>query len=360
MNIISGCPRSGTSLMMDLMREAFGDGRIMGKKFPQVVDIAAQQEQETDEQYAVRSYILNKRKQNMSAQSEESKDLNPNGFWEMEYTVQGVKYAFGDRERLDKILTEEPKSFCKIVSQGLINSDPRYINKIIYMVRHPREVAKSQERLKHQGPITGEDAPVRNGKAVKIHSPEMYINVTTAACQWFLAYPEVPVLYVYYNDLINNPQQTLTQISQFLEEDIADIENVASIVDTKLRRSQPEDVENDLWEISETIYELFTQKKYAEVVKYAQEQQEFMRKKKEKIFCMRTNTPVDLNVCKLCRSCDNPYAKNQIPVAERKGIDWQNEPCIYECTRKEDGKLLTIQESIDHNFWKDGIQPKEI
>ena len=35
MIVVSGCPRSGTSLTMDCMRHAFGEDRIMGKKFPQ-------------------------------------------------------------------------------------------------------------------------------------------------------------------------------------------------------------------------------------------------------------------------------------------------------------------------------------
>ena len=35
MYVVSGCPRSGTSLMMDLMRVAYGEKRLLGKKFPQ-------------------------------------------------------------------------------------------------------------------------------------------------------------------------------------------------------------------------------------------------------------------------------------------------------------------------------------
>jgi len=32
--IVSGCPRSGTSVTMDIQREAHGDEAICGEKFP--------------------------------------------------------------------------------------------------------------------------------------------------------------------------------------------------------------------------------------------------------------------------------------------------------------------------------------
>ncbi len=35
MLIISGCPRSGTSVQMDIHRAVFGEERILGAKFPQ-------------------------------------------------------------------------------------------------------------------------------------------------------------------------------------------------------------------------------------------------------------------------------------------------------------------------------------
>ena len=41
-------------------------------------------------------------------------------------------------------------------------------------------------------------------------------------------------------------------------------------------------------------------------------------------------------------------------------VDWRNTPCLFEClydlSRNED-ELLTIEESIEHNFWRSGIEP---
>ena len=41
-------------------------------------------------------------------------------------------------------------------------------------------------------------------------------------------------------------------------------------------------------------------------------------------------------------------------------IDWKIEPCIYECGHNKGYKQLTIEESIENNFWKDGILPINI
>ena len=358
MYIISGCPRSGTSLMMDLMRESFGDERILGKKFPSEKNNIPKTKHETDAQYNARVYVDEHIKSKRSDSLGNSKDMNPNGFWEMEYTVKGVKYDFNDRNRLEELKVESPKSFCKIVSQGLSQSDPTYIDKIIYMIRHPREVAKSQERLIRSGPINGDNAPMVNGKAVKIHTPEMYIQVTTSASQWLLSYPEIPVLFVHYNDLIENATEVLSQIEDFLGEDILDKPKVSQVIDSSLRRSQPEDIESDLWIVSEKVYELFCSKQYQELLTYMAEQDIEMRKKNRKLFCMRTESVVGNNICSLCISKTNPYSKNQIPVSESKGIDWRSKPCIYECGFREGFEPLTIQESIDNNFWIDEVEPK--
>ena len=129
--------------MMDCLRMAFGDERVIGEKFPQESRIAAglaKHEEETDSEFEARQYIRDLFNPNAQKDFTITKDMNPNGFWECRYSVQGIKWHM-DMPKIDK-------QICKIVSQGLINSNPNYIGKIIYMLRDPRQVAKSQERLK--------------------------------------------------------------------------------------------------------------------------------------------------------------------------------------------------------------------
>jgi len=60
LTVVSGCPRSGTSLMMDCLRTAFGDDRIIGNKFPQEerVNLGLDKHtEETDDEFAARRYV---------------------------------------------------------------------------------------------------------------------------------------------------------------------------------------------------------------------------------------------------------------------------------------------------------------
>jgi len=342
MIVISGCPRSGTSLMMDIMRETFGEGRIIGEKFPQEKRIKRQterQEGETDQQWAVREYIMNKdgSKQKALAEFAETKDMNPNGFWECGYTVRGIQYVRPEN-------APKATDICKVVSQGLAQSNPQYIDKVVYMLRHPRAVAKSQERLK--GRYGGLDNPERGGKEVREHSPKMFVQVTKAAASWLRAHAHVPVLLVDFDDLIEDPAAQLQRVQDFLGE--GDFTQSVSRIEPKLRRSYPQEVEHPLWGPAEALYSAMSSLDYDAVADV--EVQRVEREKRR--VCVRLGRAVVDNECALCRA-DANTRRNYAVQATRRGIAWQSEPCVYECL--EEGK--TIEESIASNHWANLAAP---
>jgi len=364
MFIVSGCPRSGTSLMMDLMRVAYGEDRIVGKKFPQeehMEQMLQQGPNESDALYATRMYILSRRKDQDKVQKEleHAKDMNPNGFWEMLYTVKGVRYRFHDLDNLEKYKNEKKKSFCKIVSQGLVQSDPQYIDKIIFMVRHPRSVAKSQEKLVRPSPIGNLSDIKIDGEDIKIHTPEMFINVTGGVSNWILRYPNVHIHYVLYDDLLEDPDTVLTGIQEFLGED-GNIQDAAKRIDKKLRRSLPENVDCDLWEDAEFVYDNFVKGQHKEVVEYLKRPDIATNRANMKFPCFRSGQQAQHSICDICRGENPSYIKNQRVQAVQKGIDWKKEPCIYECGYNPLSKALTVEESIKNNFWFDGSEPINI
>lgn len=364
MYVVSGCPRSGTSLGMDLMRVAYGDDRLLGKKFPQESrkeEIEKRRPNETDEQYTTRMYCLNRTRNDeaIEARLEQTKDMNPNGFWEMLYTVQGCHYRYADLERLDKLLTEEKKSFCKIVSQGLAQSDPKYIDKVIFMIRHPRAVAKSQERLVRPGPL-GDIARTKvDGEKLKVHSPEMFINVTGMVSYWFKRNPDIPVLYVFYDELLQNPDKVLSEIQEFIGEK-GDMVSAAKQINKKLKRSEPEDVPSPLWEDAEFVYDNFLKRDYQKIVDYLSRPDIAFNRYTLQYPCLRSGRPVRPDICDVCRNKKSSYIKDKKKIAKKKKIDWENEPCIYECGYRLGFKPLSIKESIENNFWKDGVEPINI
>jgi len=352
MIIISGCPRSGTSLMMDIMRETFGEKRILGKKFPQDQKIKYYNNQapkETNGQYDIRKYKqeLNERKSGINPVKdfEETKDMNPNGFWEMLYTVQGCFYRFKDANNLEILLKEKEKSICKIVSQGLINSDPQYIDKIIYMIRHPRAVAKSQERLKRNLPSFQTEKGIKHLEdEVTIHSPEMYINVTIQAAKWLLKYKNKEVLFLHFEDLLEQPEKELKRVQSFLNE--GDFTESIKRINPKLRRSYPQDVKNNYWEISEKIYKAFSEKDYRKVISFQTEYSKLKQDTEKSWFCERVNRMTYTTGCKSCYS-DARVKKRLAKSATERGINWENLPCLYEC----ENKGISIKDSIKNNNW---------
>lgn len=338
MIIVSGCPRSGTSLMMDCLRMAFGDDRIMGSKFPQEDRIAAgieKHESETEDEFQARVYLRDIVNPNAEQDFSVSKDMNPNGFWECRYSVQGIKWHMNMPELDGKI--------CKIVSQGLFQSNPIFVDKIIYMLRDPRQVAKSQERLKRM-PFLSHKEEMESG--LKIHTPEMFITVTYQACMWLLANPDIPVTTVLFDDLIMKPDETLDSLQNFL----GDGDFSQHQIDPKLKRSYPEEISHHLWEYADTIYEFMKKGEYQKVIDYFEENRKMIFRDKAQTFCVRLRERMVYNECVNCKSSCS-LVKNLVKRAEEKKIAWQYEPCMFDCLVDPLNDHISIKESVQNNHW---------
>ena len=322
MIVVSGCPRSGTSLMSSILREVVGAENFHGSKWPQDAKIA-RFKANADE---VDRYVRDKKEPGWD--SEAYKDLNPNGFWECAWTVRGV-------QRYDQC--PRPLEGAKVVSQGLANSNPEAISRVIYMVRDPRSVAKSQERLKRQFVPDG-----------TVHSPEMYIKVHKAAAAWIEKHkPDLRV--VDFDDLLEDPVGVLSGIDDW----IGDVDLPGSFADQsteirqRLRRSSdhqtPEQSEeDDSWEDAEDIYEMLKAGDFAGIVKRRRKKPDPHRN----YFCTRLGTQVPAAMCRFCLE-DETTRQNFKLTAKQRGIDWRTEPCVFEC--KERG--ISMVDSIASNHW---------
>jgi len=368
MYIVSGCPRSGTSLMMDCLRAALGEDRILGSKFmgkdKQLAmlkrDKIYQRDNETPEEFSLRQYMFEKNKVNAAKSIEEvekrkehMKDMNPNGFYEMQFTVTGIKYAFAMDDLFKRIRSEGDSPYvCKVVSQGLIQSDPQYVDKIVYMIRHPRAVAKSQEKLIRPN---RKKFQLEDGEVVEepVHTPKMFIDVTKQAALWLEANKDKKVLIVEYDDLIEDPKKQFKRIKRFLGE--GDFKQAEGIINPKLRRSIPQDIELALWDDAEYIYEEFKKRNFKKIKTYMEDPFVETNLEKTRIPCIRTGRDMAYRECKACHE-DYVVRNNYKHAAETDGIDWENEPCVFECSKfVDDNRRVGVEESIKTNTWRDWV-----
>jgi hypothetical protein len=350
MIVISGCPRSGTSLMMLLHKEALGTDAIIGTQW-----MAIDPEIDDDNRTACINYIKDKKNPDWRAEQEQTKAMNPNGFWECPWTVRGIQWVQH---------APENNKVCKIVSQGLANSNPQYIDKVVMMSRHPWSVANSHKDLKLNLPFSHN---TRN-KDIGNVSPNMYINVTYSVCKWILA-NDPDVMLVNYEDLICDPDTEINRLQDFVGG--GKWKAAKSKINKKLQRNTPQkpDGENDRWGLALDMHNEFKTGNWQKVIDVYDA---YQQKKKDnetdtdkgvKFFCPRWGGQVGNTFCHNCKKNDPDILKNLKDASEKRKIVWKNEPCLWDCGMNPDRESytpLTIDQSIDNNHWCDGYMPVEL
>jgi len=167
MFIVAGAKRTGTSLMMQMFKEA--GFKVLGEKFPAVWE-------------------------------GKNNEKNPEGFYESKFVEEGVNNTTSPfPPRSHKL------SVTKIFSHSLYKCDSSYIKKVVLMVRDWREQTQSWNELAY----LNEEAPV-------IYPP---------GYDWFYEYNSYindyvkrsyNTLVIKYDDLIENPEDVSIKIGDFI------------------------------------------------------------------------------------------------------------------------------------------------
>jgi hypothetical protein len=182
--VVSGLPRSGTSLMMSMLQAGGLEA---------LVDHTRQPDED-----------------------------NPRGYLEFEK----VKELKDDRSWLK----DARGKVVKAVSAHLQNLPRNYSYKVIFMRRQMEEILASQRRML-----------LRRGEpADRVSDEEMarlftqHLDRVTA---WLTLQPNMPVLYIDYNELLKDPTDALQRINAFLGGGLR-IEDVAGVIDPTLYRQR--------------------------------------------------------------------------------------------------------------------------
>jgi hypothetical protein len=186
--IVSGLPRSGTSMMMKML-EAGGISP-------------------------------------MTDQIRTPDEDNPKGYYEFERVK---KMPEGDKAWV----AEANGKAVKVISALLehLPGDQNY--RVIFMRRQMDEVLASQKQML-----------IRSDKPTDKVSDEvlagMYRKHLATVDAWLRAQPNISVLYLDYNAVLADPRQYIAEINRFLGDNL-DIEKMAAIIDPNLYRQRGRD-----------------------------------------------------------------------------------------------------------------------
>ena len=180
--VVSGLPRSGTSLMMQMLHK----GGIKAL---------------TDE-------------------NRKADDSNPKGYFEYEPVMSIHK----DNSWLP---LAKDKSV-KVVAPLLKFLDPKFRYKVIFMNRDLTEIVKSQQKMIGKDPET---LPTRLFEAYKKHLKQVEI--------WKNREPGVELMYLNYRDVLENKEESIDKINSFVGLDLNKIE-MTKCIDKSLYRNKVE------------------------------------------------------------------------------------------------------------------------
>jgi len=187
--VVSGLPRSGTSMMMRMLES----GGI-----PPLTD-----------------------------ELREADKDNPKGYYEFERVK---KLDEGDTDWVEQA---QGKSV-KVISALLKYLPAGYTYKLIFMRRNMDEILASQRQML-----------IRRGEPTDSVSDEeladLFRKHLAQIQAWIDGQPNVEVIYVSYNDVVENPLEQSQRINHFLG-DTLDVESMARIVDQALYRQRESDL----------------------------------------------------------------------------------------------------------------------
>jgi hypothetical protein len=184
LTIVSGLPRSGTSMMMQM---------IHAGGIPALTDEIRKADED-----------------------------NPKGYYEFEPVKRTKKDA--------SWLKQAPGKVVKMVHVLLLDMPPGYEYRVVFMRRALEEVIKSQDvMLQRQGKDSGD---LSKEQLIRAFSGQM-----EKVEKYVAEHPNFKMLQVNYNQMINEPAPLVAQVNDFLGGDL-DTEAMMAVVDPSLYRQR--------------------------------------------------------------------------------------------------------------------------
>jgi hypothetical protein len=160
---------------------------------------------------------------------------NPKGYYELEAVKQMQK---GNT----RWVSESKGKVVKIISALLEFLPPEYQYRIVFMQRNMSEILASQrEMLIRQGEQAdkiGDDDLAR-----------LYQNHLTRVTEWLTDRPNIQVIYLNYNQILENPDEPVSRLCQFLQPFSLDQTRMLGVVEASLYRQRESTVARPVTQI---------------------------------------------------------------------------------------------------------------
>ena len=244
------------------------------------------------------------------ARREKHVEDKPFGYWDNIFTNNGIYYKVQTYDLLQKIssLPFNENLISKMSYDGVVKSDPKYIYKIILIIRYPHN-KKERE----------------------------FLEKTISLCKWLLLNPEVDTHIIDYDNL--SLDATKLRINTVLgKEHIKDIEGVIP--------KYPAEPENTIRKICDLMLVKDIESARDLALKELSERNRGSRTWK----CLRTGKNTNEEQCKTCMG-SKEFREALKKRAINKQVDWMHQPCLFECGKSLDLEPITFETSIKNNFW---------
>lgn len=230
--IVSGEPRSGTSLMMKTLETLGID--IAGETFPGISRLSKAAESASGKR-------KEKLQDRLTKMESTTKKLNPGGFYEIPGVVmRGIRKVDDDTSgKAVKIIT--PGLMERVLPSGQTVGTPMdLVDKVIFCLRNPKNVSLSQTNLDSSVEIRGLGQEWENFR--NPISPMRYVTHMGSFANWFANQPDEirsKFKFIDYDNFIDNPQATVDAITSHIgyTPSAAQISDAVGNVDESLRRS---------------------------------------------------------------------------------------------------------------------------
>jgi hypothetical protein len=246
---------------------------------------------------------------------DQHKKERPYGYWDNCFTTEGITYKLHNLETLHNIAnlptTEAP--FLKLKPSGLVSSDPKYIDKVLIILK--------KSNIKKLNP---------------------YLSMMGDICRWLNYNPQVKSHILCCEELTDDTVLS-KRLTSFLCVSL-DSEKLKHMI-TELTPDKCNDkVINDLFEAMKS-------KNYDKSIEIINNFKSEKEKLRNQWICKRTDKRTNYQQCELCKNSES-FRRNLKMRAEKNGVNWLSQPCLFECGYDDNNSPISFADSIVNNFWK--------